>query len=119
MPTLIEQLQPQCITPDILNEIRIERYMQVCKLVKLQLLLITQRLCTELTITYGTDSFVLAFPLLTSTKPQVAAQMHAVALEPNALTVRYVSLKKFLGFMTKLYAHNGYASAAVRKHRYV
>jgi len=31
MPTLIEQLQPQCITPDILNEIRIERYMQVCE----------------------------------------------------------------------------------------
>jgi len=75
MPTLIEQLQPQCITPDVLNEIRIERYLQV------------------------------------------AAQMYAVALEPNVLTVRYVSLKKFLGFMTKLYAHNGYAAAAVRKQR--
>jgi len=55
----------------------------------------------------------------TTPTTQVAAQMYAVALEPNVLTVRYVSLKKFLGFMTKLYTHNGYASASVRKHRYV
>ena len=75
MPTVIEQLQSQCLTPAVLNEIRVEKYMQV------------------------------------------AAQMYALALEPNALTVRYVALKKFLGFMTKLYAHNGYTSAAVRKER--
>eukprot|EP00605_Chrysophyceae_sp_TOSAG23-4_P000326 GSChrysophyteH1.ASY1.ANO1.371.1 assembled CDS len=50
---------------------------------------------------------------------QIGAQMYADSVKSGrmATSVRYVSLKRFLLFMTKLHAHNGFSSVSIRKQR--
>ena len=49
---------------------------------------------------------------------QLCTQLYADSLESHGtISVRYVSIKRFLLLVTKLYTHHGFASAAVRKQR--